>query len=482
MENELMKRNYYFAKKIEELIFREKNLDKRLDLIEFYSQFVANNQIGMLHCVNIENHLLEIANRFEFIYGTDQKRKSLIIMTKAYPHGGHTRIVEHLVKYSDDNSYDLVFTRKNIKVPDTLQFICKDKCCDIYVLKGTSILDKAQELRMLGVNYNNILLHIHPEDFLPIISFGCKDWETPIFLYNHAEHRPWFGVTITDVVMDLSSKAKENTMKYRCAKKSEVLPMPIVEAKRNEEVNIRLREKMGIELDAIVFFSAGSEYKFSPNGEIDFKDVVEMVLDEFANSYFVIIGINREKNWKKLKNKYQNRLLLIKQTDYLQYLNYVNLADIYIDSMPVSGFTVLLEMALRKIPIIFLKTKYCFPDSIIGKAIEYKDLMIYIKEIVDNNFQQDIDMQEHKIEYFIKKHNEIIINNRNHTLNIIRDEVVDFSDESYLSFILKSVYANKTNIKNIGILPFRYRILVNLMVLQLFIPLINKFSTGATNN
>jgi hypothetical protein len=51
--------------------------------------------------------------------------------------------------------------------------------------------------------------------------------------------------------------------------------------------------------------------------------------------------------------------------EYRKYLEYLNIADIYVDSMPVGGFTVLLENAMRKIPIMFLDNHMSYPDCIL---------------------------------------------------------------------------------------------------------------------
>lgn len=107
-----------------------------------------------------------------------------------------------------------------------------------------------------------------------------------------------------------------------------------------------------------------------------------------------------------------------------------------------------------------------------------------IKEIIYKNFKQDIDMTEHKIEFFINKHNDILIKNRNHSLNKISNEVLDFSIESYLSFILKSVYNNKTKIGSGSLikLPLKHKLLISLTILQIYRNIILLIKSNLSTN
>lgn len=144
----------------------------------------------------------------------------------------------------------------------------------------------------------------HPEDYLPVLAFGHLKWDIPIFLYNHAEHRFWFGISIVDVVLDLSSWAKANSLKYRKVLRSEVVGIPIVSSERDYRMNDIIRQQLNIDKNAIVFFSDGDYYKYYPIKELDFRNVVDLILSNVDNSYFVIIGINpKSEKWSKIKTK-----------------------------------------------------------------------------------------------------------------------------------------------------------------------------------
>lgn len=466
MENKILRKNFNFLKKIEKLIINESIITDKFKLLDFYADFAVNNPHGSLHNPLLEYHLLDISENisYELPKNKNKSNKSLIIMSEAYQHGGHTRIVEHTINYSEDNQYDLLFTRNNFIIPNSLLEICKNKECSILTLSNDSVIEKAKQLRDIAHSYKNIIMHIHPEDYIPILSFGHSRWDTPIFLYNHAEHRFWFGISIVDVVMDLSSRAKNNSIKYRGIAESEVLDIPLVVSQINVKKNETVRKKLNIDNNSIVFLSAGSPYKYTPTKELDFRNVVNLILSNISDSFFVIIGIDPEATeWIEIKNKFHNRVILIKQLEYSKYLEYLNIANIYIDSMPTSGFTVLIENAMRKIPIIFLDSMFSFPDSILNEAITYDKILDKVKEIISSGFSQKINLENHKIDNFINKHNKILqfyrIHNRN--LNVIQQ--VDFEEDSYIRYILKDVYKDKIVIEKQKWLnlPFRYKIILS---------------------
>jgi hypothetical protein len=463
-ENNIIKRNFRFLEKLEKLIIKESNLEDKFKLMDIYANFAANNPSGTLHSPKLEYHLLDFAESIPFKPSNKNKNKRLIVMSEAYKSGGHTRVVEHIINYSENNTYDLLFTWNRLDVPNSLLEICKNKECSIIFLSEGKVLEKAKQLRDIASGYNKIILFNHPEDYLPVLVFGHSKWNIPIFLYNHAEHRFWFGISIVDVVLDLSSRAKANSIKYRKAQKSEVVGIPIVSSEKDDRINDNIRQQLNINKNAIVFFSGGSPHKYEPIEELDFRNVVDMILSNTNNSYFLIIGIHPDSNeWSKLKVKFQNRLILMDVLEYRKYLEYLNIADIYVDSMPTSGFTMLLENAMRKIPIIFLDTHMSYPDCILKEAISITDKNnIYDKilekamEIINNGFKQELNLEECNIniENFLYNYNNILNGNITHNRNLNVKRVVDFSEDSFMRYVLKYFYKDRTDpsISSIGLL------------------------------
>jgi len=463
-ENNILKRNFRYLEKLEKLIIKESNLENKFKLIDIYANIATNNPIGTLHSPDLEYHLLDFTESISFQPSNKNKNKRLIVMSEAYKDGGHTRVVEHIINYSENNTYDLLFTWNRLDVPNSLLEICKNKECSIMFLSEGKVLEKAKQLRDIASGYKKIILVNHPEDYLPVLAFGHSKWDIPIFLFNHADHRLWFGISIVDVVLDGSSRAKANSIKYRKVLKSEVVGLPIVPSEKDDRINNIIRQQLGIDKNAIVFFSGGSPYKYDPIEELDFRNVVDVILSNIDNSYFVIIGVRPESSeWSKLKAKFQNRLILIEVLEYRKYLEYLNIADICVDSMPTTGHTFLLENAIRKTPIIFLDTHFTYSDCILKEAIPITDKNdIYDKilekaiEIINNGFKQELNLEECNIniENFLNNYNNILNENMTHSRNLNVKRVVDFSENSFMRYVLKYFYKDRTDpfLSSIGLL------------------------------
>ena len=446
MKNELIEKNFMFAKFMEKMILGKK-LDDHLAL--FFAKFVASNPTGCYYFKDFEKYLIGISNQYNYTKEINKSDKILLVMSEAYVAGGHTRIVEHTIKNSPRDNFNLVFTRANFDIPVSLISICEEKTVTIQYLSSGDIISKSLELRKISSKYSKVVMHIHPEDFIPVLSYGVESWDIPVFLYNHAEHRTWFGNSIVDLVMDLSNKASENTKQFRMVQNSEVLDIPLEQKNIEPDINLKLREYHSIPNDAIVFFSGGSSYKYNPNKTIDFTTVVDDILKNVKNSFFVIIGIKSEsKNWIKLKEKYKKRLIMLTSMPYTEYEKYYNIVDIYIDSMPVSGFTVLLEAAVRKIPIVALASPFSFPDSINSQCVEYQNIMQRVNHLISTGNSENNDMKNHYLENFIKKHFDLINSVSSHKsldINDINNVYLDSDNTSYTSYILSTVCNNNVN-------------------------------------
>jgi hypothetical protein len=457
-ENNILKRNFRYLEKLEKLIIKESNLEGKFKLIDIYANIATNNPSGTLHSPELEYHLLDFAESIPFQPSNKNKNKNkrLIVMSEAYKDGGHTRVVEHIINYSENNTYDLLFTWNRLDVPNSLLEICKNRECSIMFLSEGKALEKAKQLRDIASGYNKIILVNHPEDYLPVLAFGHSKWDIPIFLYNHADHRFWLGISIVDVVLEVSSRSKVNSIKYRKVLKSEVASIPIVPSEKDERINNIIRQQLNINKNAIVFFSGGATYKYEPIEELDFRNVVDVILSNIDNSYFLIIGVHPEsKEWSKLKAKFQNRLILMEVLEYRKYLEYLNIADICVDSMPTTGHTFLLENAIRKTPIIFLDTHLIHSDCILKEAIPITDKNdIYDKilekaiEIINNGFKQELNLEECNIniENFLYNYNNILNENMTHNRNLNVKRVVDFSEDSFMRNVLKYFYKDRTDI------------------------------------
>jgi hypothetical protein len=110
---------------------------------------------------------------------------------------------------------------------------------------------------------------------------------------------------------------------------------------------------------------------------------------------------------------------------------------------------------MRKIPIIFLDTHMSYPDCILKKAISitdkdnpYDKILEKAIEIINNGFKQELSLEECNIniENFLHNYNNILNENITHNRNLDVKRVVDFSEDSFMRYVLKYFYKDRTNL------------------------------------
>ncbi len=450
--NPVALRNYKFLNYVLKQIINHPFDEK---MTTFFAVFAANNPSGCYFWKDFEKYLVDVSNKLPVPREKNQQTdKNLIIMSEAYETGGHTRIVEKIIQNSADRSHDLYMTRAK-EVPEHLSNICKARDSKIILSTGKDLLDKAVHLRTIGCGYRKIVLFTHPEDFLPILAFGYQSHNKPIALYNHAEHRTWFCASITDEVWDLSIGSSNNTVKLRDSK-SKILGIPVEKKSRNNEVNQKLRKMLKIPLGANVFLSTGADYKFLPYGTLDMRVVVNDILEKLDNSFFVLIGIGKRSLylWKALLSKFQQRLIILSSIPYESFRDHYNIADVYIDSIPVGGFTAILEAASLDTPVIYLKSKFCYPSCLEHCAfLDLNSLSLAAVEIIKDNYKYNLykaDISFESVDSFIRRYKEFVssLQKNSEELNNKLDHkksYLDLDKDSFTSYILMSCYKNKTS-------------------------------------
>lgn len=144
---------------------------------------------GRFACDNIENGLIKIGEKIQIAKKENEESKSKVlhVATQLYEIGGHTRLLESYFSVFSDFKNDLFLTNQlTVNLPERItnnKVINKiyDTCIE------ASFVEKSIELASIWKNYEFVILHIHPNDIIPNISFGIVPHEKIIFV-NHADH------------------------------------------------------------------------------------------------------------------------------------------------------------------------------------------------------------------------------------------------------------------------------------------------------
>lgn len=423
---------------------------KSLADIEYYAKDAIQTAVysgtSYFASSDIENVFLKIgqANGLITMPQNFEKNSFLHVMTNCYDTGGHTRVVERWIELSPDvQKHSLIFTgfQKPNALPLRLENAVVDKRGKIYKIDDKkNIIDKGLELRKIASNYEYIILHVHMQDFLPIIAFGNEQFKRPVILFNHADHVFWIGVSIADIVAELRIFGSQISNNKRGVKNNFILGIPIDSMEVTKKDKIELRKKLNLPADKKIIITVGAAHKYRPISEIDFLTPLLEVLQKDKNVILLGIGPNFDKlpNWEKANKEIDNRIMALGEIPHDKLFDYLQASDLAVDSFPMSGGTAMIDAVTNGCPVItrdnpvglfdYIKNTdaYCDKiDEMPAKILELlynnekikKNIESVAKELQENNSAQvwkknlqklyEITPKEHNITYFRENVNEI---------------------------------------------------------------------------
>lgn len=315
----------------------------------YYSKDLESFYVGIAQALNIDN--------YDVPY---EKNSFLHVMTEAYLTGGHTRVVERWINLSDKDQKHSVVLINNIGIyPELLQENVKSRNGEFYILENPNFLAKAVDLRKLGLNYEYIILHTHMYDPTATMAFGTDKFKRPVILFNHADHMFWIGKSIADIVADIktintiskSRKNLDNTFK---------LGVPIdnrtITLKNKDEA----RKLLGIPNDKKILLSIGSANKFDPVLGDSIVPFLKKILDSRKDVICYLMGPSQANEyWKNVNQETNGKIIPLGPIDYnKEYFDYINAADLIIDSYPMGGGTALMDCVMSGKPIISFESVF----------------------------------------------------------------------------------------------------------------------------
>jgi hypothetical protein len=216
------------------------------------------------------------------------------------------------------------------------------------------LIYRAKTLQQLASRYDVIVLHIHPYDVVPIIALSQKVDRPPVIFMNHADHVYWLGVSISDIVAHFRTSGLRLSMARRTIdhKRCAILPIPIPPADRRMSQS-EAKRKLNLSDTDVVLLSIASAYKYKGRSTISFLDAIVPVIKNSANAVLLVVGPDKRDLRLNADPATARRVRLYGKRDD-NFLFY-QAADIYLDSLPFSSITSLLEAGMFGIPLV----SYC---------------------------------------------------------------------------------------------------------------------------
>ena len=331
------------ASEIKRAALADQDLSKMLALGQLYGRILWVNSVGVYRDDAFEERLISLAGSSIEPVAQASCERILHIVSTPYSAGGHTRLMERLYGFESELS-DVLVSRpyradnKSLRLPP-----------EAVVHHSEHGYDLASLVNIIS-RYRTICLHIHPDDLLTAVAVGVSKRQTGarVIFINHADHVFSFGFYSADIVAEIS------TFGFALSHDRRQVPSAF----------------MGIALDNYSFppitrsasghhhiVSAASPHKFRPANGYSFPSLAVEVLQAIPSSTLTVIGpklSNRWWWWAKLQ--FPRRLRLYPVLAYERYLDLISRADIYIDSLPMTGGTALPEIRAKGVAVTGLWT------------------------------------------------------------------------------------------------------------------------------
>lgn len=428
-------RKYYKFHYREQLLFRCKlhNLDRETDLnkrVDFAEKMILHAYgigLGILSCPEIEKVFLDLAETIHVQNDTTYKPNTFLhVMTQAYCVGGHTRVVERWVTTSPENQEHsiVLLNQGDTSYPESLIDITRSHGGGLYIFNENKLIDRARKLRILALQYEYVILHVHMYDPTAIVAFGTKKFLRPIIFFNHADHSYWCGYSIIDMLADL----RDNNIALTRRGILNVFPIRIPFESSFLQNFPRTKEKsreiLGLPLDKTVILTVGGAHKYEPFAGCEFCDVLSKVLLKYEDVVCYGIGpLSSTGNWSKYGNKFV-AMGIVNYGEY--YFEYLNACDIYINSMPISGGTAMLDAVQFHKPIL----SYSLFDTKLGDIVkginETNDIVLFLSQL-----ERLILSPAYANQLAIKQYNDVFLNHGLDTWRKNIDRMLEFTPKSH---------------------------------------------------
>jgi hypothetical protein len=333
-------------------------------LAQIAARYTFAGYVGLFGSHRLEQLLLELGRQIPVSPSRSPRlrngnqRNILHVLSYGRPVGGDARCAWRWIQEDSSNRHSVVITTQaDVKgiyeLPEVLKQSAEKTGGFLRTLTAstTNHLEQARELRMLCQEADIVVLHLFPYDIVPVLALaaGCDSAKT--IYANHADHAFWVGAGVSHLIAHLRKQPPQFSEKRRGLEpeRCSVLPIPMVytppTVTRNEA-----KQALGYSSDTVILLTIASPFKYSSPGRMGFLDLVAPVMAQFPKTVLIAVGPEAKGAWQAAGVQTQGRIVPL-GTRWDTNLFYAA-ADVYLDSVPFSSITSLLEAGSHGTPLL----------------------------------------------------------------------------------------------------------------------------------
>lgn len=319
--------------------------------------------VGLFASARLERLLIRIGQTIE-VDATPPERcpssrlRVLHVLSYTRPIGGDTRFALRWIVEDAGNLHSVAVTTQAdlsgaSEMPLHLERAVTNTGGSLdFVDEATSCpLQQAARLRRLCQSADIVALHLFPYDIIPILalSAGCDGVRT-IFV-DHSDHTFWVGASVAHLIAHLRTQSPEFLLRCRGALAEESVLLPIPLAYKPPSVSrSEAKRLLGYRRDETILLTIASPFKYSAPGRLGLLDLAVPVLREHSDARLLAVGPTADGAWEAASVETNGRVAALggRSENSLLYAA----ADIYLDSVPFSSITSLLEAGCHGTPLL----------------------------------------------------------------------------------------------------------------------------------
>ena len=327
-----------------------------------HEAFPAN--VGLFGSPRLERLLIDIGRQMSAPESTAMpvdrgaRRRVLHVLTYAKPIGGDSRYAWRWIELDGDSRHSVALTSQNevagtYEIPAELTRAVQASGGSVHTLGApvTEPLAQARQLRALCQQADVVVLHLYPYDIVPMLALASCCDSARVLLVNHSDHTFWVGSGVAHGIAHLRSQDDTFLAERRglAVERRVLLPIPIPtpppamarrEAKRS----------LGLDPDGVLLLSIASPFKYSAPGQVGLLDLVTAVLVRRPRAHFIAVGPSDDGDWREAARVTGGRIQALGRRWDNDVL--FAAADVYLDSVPFSSITSLLEAGCHGLALL----------------------------------------------------------------------------------------------------------------------------------
>ncbi|MGD0745758.1 MAG: hypothetical protein ABSA45_11450 [Verrucomicrobiota bacterium] len=340
-------------------------------LAQIAARYTFAGYVGLFGSYRLERLLLELGKRIPSAPPCGARRRDgtsrniLHVLSYGRPVGGDSRCAWRWIQEDCNNRHSVVITTQaDVKgiydIPEVLRTAAEHSGGFLRVLQAptTRHLEQARELRMLCREMDIVVLHLFPYDIVPVLALAADCDSVKTIFVNHADHAFWVGASVAHLVVHLRRQPPHFSEKRRGLDpdRSAILPIPMVHSPPSL-TRVQAKRALGYEADTVLLLTIASPFKYSAPGRVSFLDLVTPVIAKLPQAALIAVGPEAKGAWRAASIQTGGRIVPL-GTRWDNDLLYAA-ADVYLDSVPFSSTTSLLEAGIQGVPLL----GYCLPEA-----------------------------------------------------------------------------------------------------------------------